>query len=537
MTSRTRLEVPTSTNGHDSRAESPSLRKMPPPTPAPRYRHAAPSGPWPWMDFSVDVADIPALSPIDGTWKGYPQSIFPNWTPDQVERSEMLTRCSKLGDCIIYNVDVKNDGKFADPNHISVNDCDEDELWMLMQNRGADDVRVQALFVENMSLPVMRILGTRYNIEPFFFSSSMNWIPSHYQEDPDYEGDHITIILPFIRVATDPEPSPAILNVIDTQRPLRLSSTGKMLVNDLLAVHMVRRRDSSTIISYHPDANFGGTSARQLHSIVHRAGRSIYWGKIFSASKDPTFLLLAILWYALYAWDEAFEIMYKQLTWLEEKVLKSPNDATHHTNELHVLQAHLLHHVSLLEEFHNSVQFVHDTANPALTSLYNPDRLKDSNRLLAKECRNLLSETEKLQRRRDTQSHRLSNVMNLAFATVNIEDSKQMRKLTEAAVADSTEMKILTGTAVRDSAAMKQVAYLTMLFLPASFTAGVFGMSMSMMQSESMGRFLITAITLTLITAWLIVALQSDSPFHDHGERHQPFWTRRLWWPLIYLRR
>lgn len=43
------------------------------------------------------------------------------------------------------------------------------------------------------------------------------------------------------------------------------------------------------------------------------------------------------------------------------------------------------------------------------------------------------------------------------FSSVNIEDSKQMKGLTQATV--------------RDSAAMKQIAYLTMVFLPASFAA------------------------------------------------------------------
>lgn len=57
---------------------------------------------------------------------------------------------------------------------------------------------MRALFVENMTKDVMQMLGTkyvhrsievtqsqtlyRYNIEPFFFSSSTNWIPSRYQE-------------------------------------------------------------------------------------------------------------------------------------------------------------------------------------------------------------------------------------------------------------------------------------------------------------------------------------------------------------------
>ncbi|KAH7921422.1 hypothetical protein BV22DRAFT_1132288 [Leucogyrophana mollusca] len=538
------LTVPTDLNETDPSSATPILRRVPPQTPAPRYRHAAPSGPWPWMDFSVDLAEIPPASPIDRSWKGYPQNIFGNWTPDQVDRSEMLTRCSTCGKCMIYNVYVNQDGKFADPQAHSVQKDDEEEFWNLLQEGRPPATRVRALFVDNLSLSVMKMLGTHYNIEPFFFSSSMNWIPSQYQEDPHPgEGDHITITLPFIRAAIDPESvQPELLDAsllppltdIDTQIPLPLSSTGKILVNDLLAIHMVRNRVSSTIISYHADPSLEGTSAKKLHSIVYRASRSVYWGKIFAGSNDPTFLLVAILWYALYAWDEAYEVLYKQITWLEDKVLKSPANATHHTNELHVLQAHLLHHVSLLQEFQKSVKFVRDTTNPALRSLYTSTELKDSNKLLKKECNNLSSEIRRLQGRRDMQSDRLRNIMNLAFATVNIEDSKQMRKLTEAAVADSTEMKILTGAAVRDSAAMKQVSYLTMIFLPASFTAGVFGMNVEEMKSETLSRFLETTFALTLVTAWLIVAFQAKSAFHD--SKNDSFWTGRLWWPVWYTR-
>jgi hypothetical protein len=51
-------------------------------------------------------------------------------------------------------------------------------------------IRVRAVFMENISGPVLQMLGTRYNIEPFYFSSSLNKIPSRYQEDvKPNEGD------------------------------------------------------------------------------------------------------------------------------------------------------------------------------------------------------------------------------------------------------------------------------------------------------------------------------------------------------------
>ena len=42
----------------------------------------------------------------------------------------------------------------------------------------------------------------------------------------------------------------------------------------------------------------------------------MYWSKIFGGSKDSTFVFLAILWYALYAWDETFEVLYRYINTL-----------------------------------------------------------------------------------------------------------------------------------------------------------------------------------------------------------------------------
>lgn len=72
---------------------------------------------------------------------------------------------------------------------------------------------------------------------------------------------------------------------------------------------------------------------------------------------------------------------------------------------------------------------------------YSPEERKESTELMARECANLLSEIGRLESRRLIQISRLKNVMDLAFATVNIEDSRHMQKLTEATVRDSAAMK------------------------------------------------------------------------------------------------
>lgn len=103
---------------------------------------------------------------------------------------------------------------------------------------------------------------------------------------------------------------------------------------------------------------------------------------------------------------------------------------------------------------------------------------EESAKLLESECNNLLSEigkpawyiggmvwtkhrtwpTDRLEVSRDMQNKRLRNVMELAFSSVNIEDSKTMQELTTTALDDSRTMKALTRAAVQDSAAMKQIA-------------------------------------------------------------------------------
>ena len=77
---------------------------------------------------------------------------------------------------------------------------------------------------------------------------------------------------------------------------------------------MVRHREGNTIISYHHDSELQKTTARRLRSLVQRTGDSVYWQKLYAKSKDPTFVFLAAMWYALYAWDEALEVLYAHLS-------------------------------------------------------------------------------------------------------------------------------------------------------------------------------------------------------------------------------
>ncbi|KAF9530553.1 hypothetical protein CPB83DRAFT_850531 [Crepidotus variabilis] len=522
--------------------------------PQPMHRHAAPSAPWPWVDLDDDVdrqqldnpdAPIPPLcdhgSNCNRCWTGYPQSRFPNWTYRQVVKSKIhraLTEYNTSKDCTCYRVDVDTNGRFTNAGNVVAEHDKDDEFWeSLVHEKRPNNLRVRAIFIDNMSGPVLKMFGAKYNIEPFFWSSSLNWIPSRFQEEIKRGvGDHITVTLTFLKSmsledaekrrnenfsksnVTLQNPSTYLGSQnIDTQAPLILHSNKRILVLDLLAVHLIRNVNGSTLISFHPTMELPTTPADFLHTRIRFAGQSVYWQNIFQNSPDPTFLLLTFVWHAVYAWDEALENLYTHICSLETRVISTSEMPL--TQELHVIRAHHLHYTSLLDDFTKHVHFIQETHNPLMDNLSQDDR-KFNAGIMKRECDNLLTEIKRLSSELHMQERRLKNVMGLVFSSVNITDSRYMREMTEAAV--------------RDSAAMKQVAYLTMAFLPASFVAGVFGMNVSEINPGTFGslaHYVEVALPLTLLTAWIMVAFQSAYIIPDGTS-----FFARLWWPVFLVK-
>ncbi|KAF8527527.1 hypothetical protein BU17DRAFT_61662 [Hysterangium stoloniferum] len=436
----------------------PPREELPPHIPAPARRHASPAGPWPWQDLD----DEP-------NWAGRPSLVVPPF----------------LGDTAHF--DVGEDGGFADALRYIVSDGNKQEQALLMRQQRPAHTRVRALFMDHLSVSVMQILGTNC-----------------YQEavHPN-EGDHGE------RIGDQPA---LILRNDDPSR-----TCDQSLVMEMLALHMVRTRESSTIISYH--SPHSTTSAGQLHNRVALAGRSVYWKNIFEKSKDPTIVLLTTLWFAIYAWDESLAMLWDYIGQLEISVFKTHDVAF--TQELHKVQAHLLHYEPLLDDFSNSVLFLRDTHNPAMDSLPRKGK-RESKHLLQTECRNLLFEIDRLKMNRKIQNNRLKNVMDLlkAFSSVNADDSKHMARLSEQSL--------------KDSAAMKQISYLTMVFLPASFSAAVFGMNVveiTPQTNTNLKTYFATAITLTVITVWVMMAWQGK--WHAPSGDDEPTLLTRMLWPFF----
>ncbi|KAF9485235.1 hypothetical protein BDN70DRAFT_871644 [Pholiota conissans] len=523
-------------------------RTMPPRIPLASYRHAGPSGPWPWADIVEESYETNLFLPGSNTepktqaddssdsWRRYPTQLFPNWQSPRLLRSGMKKLIDKRKekgdpDCVVYYIEIDKGGRFTKPGQYTVDEDSPTEFWETIKQERTRPNHVKVLFVENLSGTALQMLGTMYKIEPFFFSSSLNWIPSRYQEGMQQnQGDHITITLTFLRAMPNPMTAPNTPSTgaqfftqmlsrvgtatIDPQAPVVLRSNDRILLLDLLAFHMVRDKNGSTIISYHPTQEWKSTSAIYLRTRVGHAGTSVYWQSLLQRSDDPTMILLCMLWYAMYAWDEALENLYVHICWLESRVLVA-NDI-HLTRELHSIRASLLHYASLLQSFRKAVLFVRTTPNPAMQE--HPD-LEESAKIMDRECDTLISEIDRLEMFRGMQEMRIENMINLAFASVNFEDSRHTQALSEASL--------------RDGTAMKQISYMTMVFLPASFVATLFGMNVTIVEDgahASMGQYLAVAVPLTAVTIWIMVGLRWQG---ESQETQKPF-LYQLKWPIHY---
>ena len=148
---------------------------------------------------SAAMTDVPeaAAALADGStattdirpceWSGYPQFLFGNWTSDQVERSQMFIKCPDNQHSTIYWMDVLNDGEFTTPDmtrngHTSTETSTN--FWKMLKEEVSNihdpslcasfdvrhdlqrpgHIRVRSLFVDHLSAPVLRVLGTTYGV-------------------------------------------------------------------------------------------------------------------------------------------------------------------------------------------------------------------------------------------------------------------------------------------------------------------------------------------------------------------------------------
>ncbi|KAG7440527.1 uncharacterized protein BT62DRAFT_923955 [Guyanagaster necrorhizus] len=509
-------------------------------------RHGTPSGPWPFIDLNdpIDPEQLStAVAPRRQThgseteypfnneadnWRLYPQSLFPNWTRGQQKKSGIrdiihprrgnqgrhVRPMLGLSACIIYRLNILKEGRFhaktsREPGWVVRGDTDSincfwEALTKPVGASGHPDSNILRRHLERTSVTDARntvhyrslllLLFSRMNtllVSGTVSSRTERSYPASTSTIPDTSYDFSIPSDFFSKEA-----------VIDTDEPLLLQSSNILLDHDLIGIHAVRRSvdhpSPSTVITYlPPPLQHRITTADSLHARIMATGRSVYWTKLYRISADATLLVLAQLWYALYAWDEALEALTTEVVWLEAHTLSTlhiyeapkpspslqlatttdPTSAPRDPNELHVLRAHLLHYEELLADFRKTVVFLVDTPHPGIPADL-PSQI-----VVKKECNTLLMDIKRLEGTRAMLDERVRNAMGLAFSSVTIEDSKRMQRLSEAAL--------------RDSAAMKQIAYITMLYLPASFCA----------MHVSIPIYFAVALPLTTLTIWVMMLL------------------------------
>ncbi|KAF8319594.1 hypothetical protein F5887DRAFT_905459 [Amanita rubescens] len=533
-------------NGEHRRAQQP--------IPTPRYRHATPSGPWPFLDVRDSVSPI-EVRPKQGRCKhnketmscndcleGYPQSLFPNWTRAQQDKSGIHEVARQKHACSMQYVEMAIDQKgcpFSKPEVIHVDGGDYESGAEELRQVRARKAMARAIFVDGISGPALKMLGTIYDIEPFYFSSSIGWTPSRFQDslDTQLKSDRITVTLRFVRKIAKPARDDYMTSdktrlsersAIDVHKPLPLGSNDSALQPDLLAFHMIRSKYDNTIISYHCNEEHGSTSAADLCARLQLVGRSVYWGKLFQEYRDATFVLVSLLWYALYSWDEAIEGLYDKIRKLEARVMKTldPFEMTDIMNNLHTIRAHMLFYNSLLADFQKAVVFVKNTPNPALAGAANKEQARSA---IEKECNHILRGISRIEKDCQMQDMRLRNATNLGYSRSNIYDSRQTTKLTEAQV--------------RDSAAMRQISYLTMVFLPAILYLASTWMRSTPELKPRLWTYIVSTVSMTILTVWLVGALQLPYMAFDVNAAaaqeakknggHKLF--SRLGWPIILI--
>jgi hypothetical protein len=120
----------------------------------------------------------------------------------------------------------------------------------------------------------------------------------------------------------------------------------------MLAVFVVRATDNNTLITLHPGPVHH--SARTLQKRLMAAAQGVYWKSLLSRAPDPVFLLLIVMWSAIYAWDEAMSALYTHVTHLEARVIRSTLPEIEHVSpQVHAIRAHLLWYDDLLDQASN----------------------------------------------------------------------------------------------------------------------------------------------------------------------------------------
>ncbi|KAF7344446.1 hypothetical protein MSAN_01926000 [Mycena sanguinolenta] len=326
-------------------------------------------------------------------------------------------------------------------------------------------------------------LKEQYGVDQDFFDACSESSVSRSAHTDDRGKSHIRITLPFLR---------SLFIAKKRSHPQKYSwdfpfwRPSQDLELDLLGFYMISSVQKSVIVVYYPKNNFQFDILNQHCQWTARMYQEAYWKTIFESPEkaDRTVLIFPVLWWVVYAWSDALGMLYLYLDNLENKVLASPSIKL--TQEFHQIRLCLLNYKSLLEDFRKAVELIRTKVTP------------EKRQAFKSECCDMDAEIRRLQEGAAARNERIKDVISLVFSHVTIQDSMMM----------------------------KQVSWITMLFLPGTFVAGIFGMNVSGLGTTVL-NFVEVFIPLTVITIWVLVALLPTSQIKS-------CWGR-LFWPFLGL--
>jgi hypothetical protein len=96
----------------------------------------------PTLETPAHALNCPHTDPeCNGCWAKYPQSLFPNWTPRQVKRSDIENICARSDiPCVIHHVDVGENAEFSNAEKDSVSGEANEVFWKMMRETVSEDL-------------------------------------------------------------------------------------------------------------------------------------------------------------------------------------------------------------------------------------------------------------------------------------------------------------------------------------------------------------------------------------------------------------
>ncbi|KAF5343737.1 hypothetical protein D9757_014643 [Collybiopsis confluens] len=260
------------------------------------------------------------------------------------------------------------------------------------------------------------------------------------------------------------------------------------------------------------------------------------------SENDILSLVLPILWFVVYSWADALETVYRKIENLENQILsiKSTSRSLSLSGQLHNHRRCLHNYQSHLQNLRKTVASLNPTVYQVTSGLSALSRTVisqsqgfsldnygiDPGVTIITEAKDFTIKNYTDGNANEMEGHHKDTIsrdviFQLTGMVAEIEQLINAMTIWNDRMRDVMGM-VFSHVAISDGTAMKQIANITMVFIPSTFAAGIFGMNVQGISSEStpVWSFIVLAVGLTVLTLWGLI-----------GIREGP------WWPVSRFRR